>query len=76
MAWISIESVLASVGARIRSAREKAGLTQFELAELAGLTRQHLQRIEAGTTNPTIGTLYRLAKRLRLEAIHISWRKK
>jgi HTH-type transcriptional regulator, cell division transcriptional repressor len=33
---------------RLRQAREKKGLTQYELAKLAGTTQQNIQNIEAG----------------------------
>lgn len=41
--------------------RQKKGLTQAEAAEQAGITRQHFQRLEAGITNPSVGTLIGVA---------------
>jgi transcriptional regulator with XRE-family HTH domain len=73
MHWAPLDVILQRVGLAIRNAREGAKMTQFDLAERAGMTRQHLQRIEAGSTNPTVGTLYRLSKELGLDRIVLQW---
>lgn len=39
----------AEIGRRIRSAREAAGLTQYELADLLGVTRPSVQMMERGS---------------------------
>lgn len=49
------------LGERIHHLRRKNGQTQEALASEAEITRQHLQRLENGTTNPTVGTLFRVA---------------
>ena len=49
------------LGERIHNLRRKNGKTQEVLASEAEITRQHLQRLENGTTNPTVGTLFRVA---------------
>jgi transcriptional regulator with XRE-family HTH domain len=53
-----------STGARIRDARRRRVLTQKELAELAGLPRVTLVRIETDRQQPRPSTLRRLAKAL------------
>lgn len=45
----------------LRKAREAKGLSQYKLAELAGLPRQTIIRIESGQKNTTIDTLIRMA---------------
>lgn len=45
----------------LRRLRKERGLTVEELAHRARLHSRHLQKLEAGETNPTIGTLARLA---------------
>jgi transcriptional regulator with XRE-family HTH domain len=44
----------------IRSARERAGLSQRELAERAGTSQPAVARVESGRGSVTIGTLRRL----------------
>lgn len=61
------DSVLArrrAIGARIRDIRLHAGLTQERLAELAGLDRQAVNRIEQGHQSPILDNLLRLADAL------------
>jgi len=50
------------LGERVLFLRREAGLSQEELAKRSRLTRQHLQRLEAGSANPTLETLLNLAK--------------
>lgn len=53
-------------GARLAEARRGAGLTQSELADKAGVHISHVQRIEAGTSQPTVDVLKRLAEALNV----------
>ncbi len=46
----------------VRRARERAGLSQVELAEHVGLTRQSIGAIEAGRASPSVDVALRLAK--------------
>ncbi|MGQ5576786.1 helix-turn-helix domain-containing protein [Streptomyces sp. ECR3.8] len=55
------------VGDRIRAARTRAGLTQEMLAELAGLDRQAINRIEQAHSSPKLDNLFRIADALRIE---------
>lgn len=45
-------------------ARKRAGLTQEELAERAGIDRTYLSEIERGQANPTYQVLVRLSEAL------------
>jgi len=45
------------VGGRIKRRRKVAGITQEELAEQIGLSKNHLSNIERGRYLPTIETL-------------------
>jgi len=45
--------------------RNKAGLSQMELAERLGVSRQAVSRWESGDTTPTMDKLKALAKDLR-----------
>jgi len=66
MAEQTVEQTLASIGANVRRRRKRIGITQEHLAELAELTPRHLQRIERGTVNLSVGALVRLAHVLEL----------
>jgi transcriptional regulator with XRE-family HTH domain len=54
-------------GNLLRLARAKAGVTQARLAELAGVPRSTVERIEAGTRQPSLVTLSRLLAAVDLE---------
>lgn len=53
------------VGDRIRIARERAGLTQAELAHQAGLRQQSVAKWEAGLSSPSASSLASIARALR-----------
>lgn len=46
----------------VREARKRAGLTQRELAELAGTTQSALARVESGRTAPSFDQVLRLVR--------------
>ena len=52
---------------RLRMWRERRALTQQELANLAGITRVALVRIESGQAEPMAKTIRRLAKALNVQ---------
>jgi len=55
--------------AKIRALRLKLGLSQAEAARLAGMAgRSHWNRIEKGYTDPTLGTIERIAAALGVRA--------
>jgi len=54
------------VAANIRAARKRKGISQDELAELAGLDRAHLYRLESGKQSMTLRTLKIIADTLGL----------
>ena len=51
-------------GARLRELREKAGLTQTELAECAGLTMFGVTKLERGLRDPSWPTVLAFASAL------------
>ena len=51
-----------SSGAVVRQIRERAGLTQSELARRSGTSQPAIARLEAGQGSPTVATLQNLAK--------------
>jgi transcriptional regulator with XRE-family HTH domain len=49
---------------KIKKLREFQGMTQAVLARRAKITREYVNRLEAGRYDPTVGVLTRLAKAL------------
>jgi transcriptional regulator with XRE-family HTH domain len=54
------------LGIHLRMLRKERNLTQTELANMIGKDRQSYQRVELGTTNPTIGYLLEIANGLNI----------
>jgi ribosome-binding protein aMBF1 (putative translation factor) len=55
------------IAMQIVALREKAGITQVELAERTGISQADISRIERGATSPTAKTLQRIAEALDAE---------
>ena len=49
---------------KLRQQREAKGLSQAALAKRAKITREYVNKLEAGPYDPTVGVLQRLAKAL------------
>jgi transcriptional regulator with XRE-family HTH domain len=47
----------AEIAITLVKAREKAGKTQKELAEIIGLSQPYISKLEGGEANPSIGTI-------------------
>ena len=60
----------------VQEARERANLTQRDLAERLGTSQSAVARLEQGATNPTVSTLARTAAAagfaLRIELVPLS----
>lgn len=56
-------------GERIRTERERLGLTQAELGDRIGSTQPAVARLEAGGVTPSLDTLGRVAKALGFELV-------
>lgn len=52
------------VGRNVRKIRLRIGLTQEEFADRSGFSQQYISGLEKGRRNPTIVTIYELAKAL------------
>lgn len=59
--------MLVALGARVRTLREAAGMTQESLAHAAELHWTYVGQIERGERNPTYKNLLKLARGLRVE---------
>src|SRR5262245_46152789 len=58
---------MATFAEKLKQLREKAGMSQGELAERAGLTRQAVSRLEGADNEPGWRTVQRLARALGLD---------
>lgn len=56
-----------AVGAAVRGARMRLGLSRADLGRMAGLSLNSVQMLEAGQANPTLDTLLRVTTVLRLD---------
>lgn len=59
------------VGRNVKRLREKRGLTQEGLAELSGFSQQYISGLEQGRRNPTVVTVYELARALGVTHIEL-----
>lgn len=57
---------LYKLGNAIRNQRESKRLTQYELAERAGVDRNYIGMVERGERNPSYLSLQKIAKGLEL----------
>ena len=60
-----------NIGSNIKLLRNIRGLSQQELAELAGIAPGFLSHIEKGTRNPSLDMLYKLADTLSVSVINL-----
>ena len=60
-----------SFGAVIRSGRQKLGLTQEQVAEIADLHRNYIGDIERGLKEPTVGVFIRLCQAVKLQPAEV-----
>jgi transcriptional regulator with XRE-family HTH domain len=63
--------LLKQLGGHFRQARERAGLTQEEVATRAGLSRPRYRAIEAGDAAARATNLFNIARALNLEMMPI-----
>jgi transcriptional regulator with XRE-family HTH domain len=59
-------ATIATVGERLRAARERQGVSLRELAKRIGLSPSAVSQIERGHVMPSVGTLYAMTSRLQL----------
>ena len=64
---LSDEEYLRILGENIAQARKKKGLSQLDLCVESGLARSYLAEVELGKRNPTVVSLRKLLKPLRVD---------
>ena len=60
------ENLSARLGANVRQLRETRGMTQQQMAKLAGVPRATWGHLETGTANPTLAVLDKVATALQV----------
>ena len=61
----------ADLGARLRTARQEAGLSMRALARESGVSQPFLSMVERGQSAPSISTLYRIAAALGIAPVEL-----
>ena len=66
------KSLQQKLGSKIKTLRNEAGLSQEKLGELTGLDRTYISDIERGKRNPSLKSLEKLAKALKISISDIT----
>jgi transcriptional regulator with XRE-family HTH domain len=67
-----VGDVRSAAGLAVRFARERAHLTQDQLAQRTGVAKSHISRIEGGLVDPGVGVVTRLAEGLGMTFAELS----
>lgn len=59
------------IAANLKKARDKSGLTQAQLANKADLNKNYYARLERGDSLPSLDSLYRITKALKINSSDI-----
>jgi transcriptional regulator with XRE-family HTH domain len=65
------DKYLIKLGENIQKIRIRKGLSQKEVAQACDFETPNLHRIEAGNTNPTTKTLFKIAKALDVTVVEL-----
>jgi transcriptional regulator with XRE-family HTH domain len=61
-----MSAIAKRLGGRLKRLREDRGVTQQQLAKKSGLSHGYIARLEIGMHNPSLSTLAKLAKALKV----------
>lgn len=62
------KKIAQAVGEEIKKARVKAGMSQEELSYKAGFYRTYAGHVEVGRYTPSVYTIFKIAKALKVKA--------
>ncbi len=65
---ITHKDVLEKFGAKMQKVRKAQNISQEELASKLSMHRTYIGMVERGERNPTIRTLYKIAKALKVSS--------
>jgi len=68
---LAADAFVASVGALVRSARAKRGMTRRQLAQDSGASERYLAQIESGQGNPSVMILKAIAQALDVAVVEL-----
>jgi len=71
-----VDLIITEIGENLRIIREQKGLSQKDVSELMGVAQTQYGRLENGKTVPTIATLTKAAKALKVNLEDIIPQKK
>ena len=71
MAYTKDNEEVVKIGAQVKQVRERALLTQGELAKRAGVGLATLNRIENDRVEPRFGTIRKLARALNIDPVEL-----
>lgn len=60
-----------NLGDRIRQLREARNISQQNLAEMCNFEKTNMARIESGRTNPTLLTIYKISRALKVTLVEL-----
>lgn len=60
------QAIRMTFGARVRELRRQVGMSQEELAHVAGLDRSYIGGVERGERNVSLVNIYKIAQGLKL----------
>lgn len=66
------KKIFSEQGMQFRKAREKAGLTQADVAKAAGVDVSYYAEIERGEVNPTFEKIQAIMKVVKIKSLDIS----
>ena len=59
------------IGRRLKALREEKDMSRAKLAELAGISREYVRLLEAGRYEPTVTTVLRITRALRVSITEV-----
>lgn len=68
MLYYLIMDTSKQIGDKIKEIREKAKLTQVQVAQKAGIHRNYFARLERGEVNPSVEIVQNIAKALKVKS--------
>lgn len=68
IAPLPYQHALRGFGKNVQTIRKQKGISQEKLAEMVGIHRTYLSLVEKGNRNPSLKTIYRIAKALKVNS--------